>query len=231
MNLQWLVPAALAFTLVGSTAAQAADAASNTLLPAIDTLVQIVRDPALAAPARARARDQALRALLDGVMDFPDIGRRALGPQWQVGTEAERREFVALFRDLMSTAYLARMQAHGAHGVRLLAEREDGELASVLTSMRDGQGRATSMEYRVHRRGGRWLVHDVLVDGVSFVGNYRTQFNAVLGTSTYAELLRRMRERTGAAGATPGRASALRHEAWYVELRGLTFEVLAPRMR
>src|SRR5436189_180038 len=91
--------------------------------------------------------------------------------------------------------------------MRLVAESKNEDVTRVVTKVRGRQGRPWSVEYRMHRREDRWLVYDIFVEGVSLVGNYRAQFNTLVRTSSYAELLRRMRARVTEL-TTASRASA-----------------------
>ena len=204
-----------------------AQAASSTLLPTIDRVLTIAfRDDT---PKGSTPRPAAVRAALEGVVDFDEAARRALGPHWQVRSDAERAEFVALFKDVMASAYLATLQTHLGPSMRLVAESEDGGFATVLTQMRRPQGPPSPVEYRMHHRDGRWQIFDVRVDGVSLVAAYRRQFNSIVQTSSYTALLQRLREYLAeTATAAPGSPAARAQRArWRAELRMWTIEAAA----
>ena len=208
-----------------------ADAASSTLLPAIDRVLAIAfRDDG---PRSAAARPAAVRAALEGVVDFDEVARRALGPHWQARTEAERAEFVALCKDVMAVSYLATLRTHLGPSMRLVAESEDGRFASVLTHMQRPQGPPAPVEYRMHQRDGRWLIFDVRVDGVSLVAAYRRQFTSIVQTSSYPALVQRLREYLAqTASAAPGSpADRAQRARWRTALRMWAIEVAvaAPR--
>jgi len=204
-----------------------AQAASSTLLPAIDRVLTIAfRDDT---PKSSTPRPAAIRAVLEGVVDFDEAARRALGPHWQARSDAERAEFVALFKDLMASSYLAILQTHLGPSMRLVAENEDGRFATVLTQMRRPQGPPSPVEYRMHHRDGRWQIFDVRVDGVSLVAAYRHQFNSIVQTSSYAALLPRLREYLAQTASTaPGSPAARAQRArWRNGLRMWTLELAA----
>ena len=204
-----------------------AQAASSTLLPAIDRVLTIAfRDDT---PKGSTPRPAAIRAVLEGVVDFDEAARRALGPHWQARSDAERAEFVALFKDLMASSYLAILQTHLGPSMRLVAENEDGRFATVLTQMRRPQGPPSPVEYRMHHRDGRWQIFDVRVDGVSLVAAYRHQFNSIVQTSSYAALLPRLREYLAQTASTaPGSPAARAQRArWRNGLRMWTLELAA----
>ncbi len=232
MKLQRIATIAVAFMLMGPTPGQAAAVtASNTLRLAIDQMLHIFRDDTLKGPSQTQTRRQALRAVVEGVIDFPDVAQRALGPHWQARTELERGEFVAIFKDLMTYSYINTMETYV--GQNVVAESKNEDLTRVVTKVQGRQGRPSSVEYRMHRREDRWLVYDIFVDGVSLVRNYRAQFNTLVRTSSYAQLLRRMRARVTEL-TTASRASAgasVRRDPSPAELQGWMREVVVPAMR
>ena len=221
-------PLAVAMTLMASCPEPVwAQAASSTLLPAIDRVLTIAfREDT---PKGSTPRPAAVRAVLDGVVDFDEAARRALGPHWQARSDAERVEFVALFRDVMASAYLATLQTHLGPSMRLVGESEDGRFATVLTQMQRPQGPPAPVEYRMHHRDGRWQIFDVRVDGVSLVGAYRRQFNSIVQTASYAALLQRLREYLvqTASTAPGGPAARAQRTRWRTALHVWTIEVAA----
>jgi len=201
-----------------------AQAASSTLLPAIDRVLTIAfRDDVLKG---STPRPTAVRAVLEGVVDFDEAARRALGPHWQARSDAERAEFVALFKDVMASAYLTTLQTHLGPSVRLVTESEDGRFAAVLTQMQRPQGPPAPVEYRMHQRDGRWQIFDIRVDGVSLVAAYRRQFNSIVQTSSYAALVQRLREYlVQTASTAPGSPAARAQRArWRTALHVWTIE-------
>jgi phospholipid transport system substrate-binding protein len=182
-----------------------AGAATEILRPAVDRVLHILADPALKGAEHTAERRQALQAVMAGVIDFPDAARRALGVHWQERTDAERDEFIALFKELVTYSYIVTMEGYASQSVAFVSEMESEGIATVLTKIQDRQGQPVPIEYRMHQRDTRWLVYDVLVEGVSLVGNYRTQFNSIIRTTSYPELIHRMRTRVGElkGGASP----------------------------
>jgi phospholipid transport system substrate-binding protein len=214
VRLSSTVVCALAVSLIATAPSQAtAGGATETLRPAVDRVLSILADPALKGAEHRPERRRALRAVINGVIDFPDAARRALAVHWQGRTDGERAEFVALFEELVTYSYVARMEAYAGQTVAFVSETAGDGTATVLTQMQNRQGAPVPIDYRMHQRNGRWLVYDVIVEGVSLVGNYRTQFNSVILTSSYAELVRRMRTRVGELEAGTGPVAFSREPA------------------
>ena len=141
---------------------------------------------------------RAIRGLVAEVFDFREAAAIALGPVWRSRTPQEQEEFIWLFADLLERGYIAAFSSKanmsgGGLTVHYLAESVSGESASVPTRVLTRTGEELPVEYRLARRGERWTVRDVIVDGVSLVANYRAQFTRILGTSTFPDLMVRMR--------------------------------------
>ena len=187
--------AALAGLLAALAAAPAwAGPPTDQLRGAIDRVVKTLENPAYKGEARAAERKAAVRRIANDIFDFAEIAKRSLGRHWQGRSEAERKEFVTLFADLLERSYISKIDLYGGEKILYTGERIDGEAASVLTKIVTKNGTEVPIEYRLLKQGGdRWLVYDVSIEGVSLVSNYRTQFNKIIQTSSYAELVRKMK--------------------------------------
>jgi phospholipid transport system substrate-binding protein len=186
-----VVLAAIAVALPRSVAA---GAPTDQLRGQVDRVLDVLKDSGL----EGSARRAAVRQVADGIFDFEETARRALGPHWQPRTPAERQEFVRLFADLLEDAYLSKIDRYQGEKVSWLGDTVDGNQATVRTRIVTPQGSEIPVDYRMHRGGDRWLIHDVLIEGVSLVANYRTQFNRIIRSSSYGDLVARMKSRGGA---------------------------------
>ena len=124
-----------------------------------------------------------------------EAARRALGPHWPKRSAAERDEFTGLFQGLLERGYLSRIGEYGGERVQYVAERVDGEFAIVRAQIVTAKGTQVPIEARVVRKGERWLMYDVLIENVSLVASYRSQFDRVIRTSSFEELVRRLKDR------------------------------------
>lgn len=144
-------------------------------------------------------RLRAILALVDDAFDFRGAAELALGREWHARTAAERREFVELFADLLERAFVfglaTRIDPSSGVRVRYLDESLVGPRATVATAVATRDGGESRLDYRMIERRGRWLVQDVVVDGVSVIANYRSQFQRVVHSSSYEELVSQMRAR------------------------------------
>jgi phospholipid transport system substrate-binding protein len=173
--------------------AAAVGSATDDLRPAVEQVLHVLADPRLAGTEKKAQRLVALRTVMERTIDFPDAARRALAVHWAARTPEERDEFIGLFTDLVMESYALHLDGYGVERVVFVGESADEDVVTVHTRVDGGQRVAVPVDYRMHRRDSRWLVYDVLVEGVSLVGNYRAQFNTVIRTKSYAELIRRMK--------------------------------------
>ena len=184
-----------------------AGAATDQLKGAIDRVVKTLDDPALKGDSRVADRRVAVRKVANDIFDFGEIARRSLARHWQPLTEQQREEFIQLFSDLLERSYISKIEAYGGEKILFIGERVDGDQATVATKIITKNGTEVPIDYRQLKRGDRWLVYDVSIEGVSLVSNYRTQFNRIIQTASYAELVHKMKTRQGELLATDGAPS------------------------
>jgi phospholipid transport system substrate-binding protein len=137
------------------------------------------------------------------MFDFDDMSRRILAQHWMGASAQEQEEFVRLFTDLLERAYLTSICNFPLASITFQGESINGSYAQVRSRLIGGRGWNVAIEYRLFESGGRWAVYDVVVDGISLISSYRSQFNSVLRRYSFAELLERLQIRE-ASVASPG---------------------------
>jgi phospholipid transport system substrate-binding protein len=200
-----LLTLALAVLLVLPLARDArAGVPTDQLKGAIDQVVKTVDDPAYKGEGKAMDRRRAVRKVANEIFDFNEIARRALARHWQPLTDKQREEFVGLFADLLERSYISKIEVYGGEKIVYSAEKMDGDLASVATKIITKNGTDVPIDYRMLKKGDRWLVYDVNIEGVSLVSNYRTQFNKIIQTSSYNDLVQKMKTKQDELAADAG---------------------------
>lgn len=159
----------------------------------IEKVLKTVDGPALKGNGKVKERRMAVRTVANNIFDFTETAKRALGPHWQGRTEEEREEFVNLFADLLEHSYIAKIERYEGENIQYAGEQLDGDYATVQTKFLTKQGQAVQIDYQMFRRGDRWLVYDVVIEGVSLISNYRDQFNKIIQTSSYEELVKKLK--------------------------------------
>ncbi len=159
----------------------------------IDRVVKTLDDPALKGDAKTLERRTRVRAIANDIFDWAETAKRSLARHWQPLSDVQREEFVKLFGDLLERSYISKIELFGGEKILYVAESVDGDQAVVRTKIITKQGTDVPIEYRMLRRGDRWLVYDVVIESVSLISNYRTQFNKIIQTSSYQELVKKMK--------------------------------------
>ena len=192
LEVAWRI--ALAVLLILSMAPQSwAGQPQDQLKSAIDRVVSTLESPALKGEGKVVERRAAVRKIADELFDFGEIARRALGRYWQPLTEAQRTEFVGLFADLLERSYISKIELYGGEKIVYSGDRVEGDLATVSTKIITKNGTEVPVDYRLFKKGDRWMVYDVNIEGISLVSNYRTQFNKIIQTNGYNSLVERMK--------------------------------------
>jgi len=192
---------AAALLLSLNSGVAAAGIPTDQLRASVDHVLATLQDPALKPESMAAERRAAIRRDADAVFDFTEMARRALGRHWQELNEGQQREFVELFADLLERAYVSKIEKYNGERIAYVGESIEGDMATVKTEILTKQATQVPIDYRLLHKGDRWLVYDVLMEGVSLVLNYRTQFDHILQTSSYDELVRRLKANQAASGS------------------------------
>jgi phospholipid transport system substrate-binding protein len=172
---------------------------TETVKDRVDKALQTLSHMPTGTPEAAEQRRAEIRRVADGLFDFPEMSKRALGRHWAERSPAERDEFVKLFSELMARAYLGKMDRYAGERITYIGERVDGDLATVESRAITAKKSEVPIEYRLRRVGERWTVYDIIIDSVSLLGTYRSQFDRIIQTNSFAELLKRMRQKEQAA--------------------------------
>jgi phospholipid transport system substrate-binding protein len=135
-----------------------------------------------------------LREILLARFDFAEMAQRSLGSHWNK-LKGKEGEFVSVFTQFIEGSYFGIIGSYRGEKVVYGSEQVDRQFAQVATQVVGGQGAPIEVGYRLHLVGGEWKVYDVVIDQVSLVSNYRSQFSRILQTASMEELMRRLREK------------------------------------
>ena len=159
----------------------------------VDQTVQILTDPQLRGESRKQERRKRLRDAIFVRFDFQEMAQRSLGAHWQRRTPEEQTEFVKVFSDLLEQTYVDKIESYNNEKFIYTNERIDGHYADVKSKMRTSKGEEFTINYKLHRVGENWRVYDLVIENVSLINNYRSQFNRILTGSTYDELISKIK--------------------------------------
>ncbi len=166
----------------------------------VDKVIDILKNKELKKPANERKRRAQIRKVVYGRFDFEDMARRALAIHWAARTPAEKRAFVPLFSDLIERSYIRKIERYSDEKIVYIDEKIHDRRVSVETKVISKGGVETPVEYRVQKEKNKWMVVDVVIDGVSMVENYRSQFNKIIRENSYRELVRKLKNKAEEEG-------------------------------
>ncbi len=159
-----------------------------------DAILAVVRaNPGDSEEVEAKRRE-AIRKEVDKRFDWESMARRSLGRHWRGKTEAQLNEFTKLFSKLLENTYMDKIEGYSGEEVLYENERRDDEYARVFVKIKTRTDREIAVEYRTKLRDKdkQWLVYDIVIEGVSLVKNYRSQFESLLARGSFDEMLKKI---------------------------------------
>ena len=190
-----IILVALACSSAFGSSGQMSEPPTEAVRSTLTKVFRILEDEKLKDPAKLIPRRHMLEEVIASHFDYTEMSKRALAAHWIPLTAGERTEFVELFKSFLSDRYAEKIEGYSGEQVSYLSERIEGNYAEVRTELRSSKVEIP-MDYRLHMKDGMWHAYDLIVDGVSLVKNYRSQFEKIIYKSSYQELVRRLRERT-----------------------------------
>ena len=190
-----LLLVALMGTVAFGSSSQPTEPPTEVVRATITEVFRILEDEKLKDPAKLIPRRHMLEEVIASHFDYTEMSKRALAANWTPLTASERAEFVALFKSFLSDRYADKIEGYSGEQIFYLSERIEGNYAEVRTELRSTKVEIP-MDYRLHVKDGTWHAYDIIADGVSLVKNYRSQFDKIIRSDSYQELVRRLRERT-----------------------------------
>ena len=167
-----------------------AESPTEQLQKTIDSIIEVLKT--IRSPQDIERNRSSLRQLLLTRFDFAAMAQRSLGNRWD-DLNGNQQEFVSVFTDFVEHAYMSTLGSYRGERVMYDADRVDGKSAEVNTRVVGGEGAPIKIGYKLHLTGREWMVYDAVVDDVSIVGNYRSQFARILKTASLEELIQNLR--------------------------------------
>lgn len=195
----WPVAFACSFLwcFVVTASSQGAETPTDAVRETVTQVLRVLEDASLKPPAKQAQRRHTLEEIAAGRFDYAEMSKRVLGSYWKSLTQAQRKEFVEAYKGFLSDRYAGKIEDYSGRKqeVSYLTERIEGQYAEVRTELRSDKT-TLPMDYRLLAKDGRWSAYDIIIDGVSLVSNYRSQFQKIIRESSYEELVNKLRERT-----------------------------------
>ena len=160
----------------------------------VDEVVRIVSDKEM--KKNDHKRRQALKRSISTIFDYNEMAKRSLGKHWNQRSAAERKQFAELFASLLENSYAGKIESYNNEKIVYLKETIDSDHAEVKSKVVTAKRDEFTLDYRMINQDGKWMVYDVVIEGVSLVSNYRTQFNKIITTDGYPVLVKKLQTKT-----------------------------------
>ena len=190
---------AISFLLLGFVLAgpvQALASVTDEVKKTVDEVIRIVSDKELKKQQNEQKRRKVLKAAIGAIFDYGEMTQRSLGVHWKERSPTEKKEFAGLFETLLENSYANKIESYNNEKIVYLKENVEGDYAEVKSKVVTAKRDEFTLDYRLMNKGGKWLVYDVVIEGVSLVSNYRSQFNKIINSQGYNELVKKLRTKS-----------------------------------
>jgi phospholipid transport system substrate-binding protein len=188
----WLV---LALLQPCGNVVSAEETATDAMKGTVNEVVRLLQDKDLKKPDKHDERRQKLEKVVGDRFSYEEMGKRALAGQWAKLSDAQKQEFVGLFKSLLSRTYADKIESYSGEPIQFVGERNQDGYAEVKTKVLAGKA-VIPLDYRLMKKDEGWRVYDVVIDGVSLVNNYRGQFTKIINSSSYDGLVDSLRKKS-----------------------------------
>ena len=192
-----VLPGMMILILLISPLQAEAGAPLGTVQEHVNSVLAVLRDPALQGEANKKVKEEKIETIANEMFDYVALSKLTLGRSWRDFNKEQQKEFVSLYRSILKKAYMDKILAYTDEQVVfdrdiMLSENKAEVHTRIITKSAE-----IPINYRLYLKDGQWKVYDVIVEGISLVQNYRTQFREILANNSPEEVLKILREKTG----------------------------------
>lgn len=168
----------------------------DTVQGHVNNVLDVLRNPALQGEGNKEVKQKKIEAIADQMFDYMVLSRLTLGRNWRKFSDNQRQEFVSLYRSILEKAYMDKILSYTDEKVvfdkeTMLSEKKAEVQTRIITKSAE-----IPINYRMYLKDGHWKVYDVIIEGISLIKNYRTQFREILINNPPEEVLKILREKT-----------------------------------
>ena len=182
----------LVFNLVAGSVCQAGSEITGQLKSTIDNVIKIVTDETLKSDKESRR--VALRKTIDQRFNYHQMVMRSLAKNWDSRSGQERQEFIALFKALLENSYASKLESYSDEKIEYLDELVKGKYALVKTEVVRPSS-TIAVDYKLINENGKWKVYDFVIEGVSMIRNYKSQFTKIIRKDSYEVLVQKLTDK------------------------------------
>ena len=178
----------------GATAMAASDGPKDEIKQTVDEIINIMTDEKYSTPDMKEERRDLILEKVNNRFDFYEMSQRTLARRWRERTTEEKEQFVELFKQLLEKTYTSKIDSYSNEKVLFKKEVIRNDKALVYSFIQKNE-KEIPIFYKLKNKSGKWMVYDVIIEGVSLVRNYRTEFTQIISKEDYSGLIKRMKEK------------------------------------
>ena len=161
----------------------------------ITKVIEILGNPEFKGDASIRQRRESLRKVIDERFSFEKMSQLCLGKYWKDRSDTEKKEFIELFGKLLEETYISKIEGYSNEKIEYLKENITDKKAQINTRIMTEKVEIP-IDYRLYQeKDGTWRVYDLVIEGVSLVANYRSQFDVILQRDNYQKLIEELKKK------------------------------------
>lgn len=163
----------------------------------VHKVLQILKDPKLQSENSKNERVHRLMKIVNPIIAYEEIAKRSLGAHWGRQTPSKRQEFVRMFRRFLERVYSSKIHLYDGQKVVLNRGAMKKGYARIDANIVNKKGEKFALVFKLRRLDGRWKIYDLVTGNISMIDNYRSQFARVISNSSYEELVKKIKDKTG----------------------------------
>jgi phospholipid transport system substrate-binding protein len=168
----------------------------------VNKILEVLRDPALKGESGRKVKKERIRVISEEMFDFTELSKRSLGQNWDKFNPDQQKEFIKLYKSLLEETYSEKVTSYTDEKIVIKKEVSLSEKTVEVQTTIITKTSEVLIYYRLMEKNGNWKVYDVVIEGVSLVSNYRTQFREILASKTPEALLDILRNKVGKGQAS-----------------------------
>ena len=169
----------------------------DTVKSNVNDVLNVLRDPKLQGESGVKMKEQKIGAAADKLFDFIELSKRTLGLNWNKFSPDQRKEFVELYKTILRDAWVDKITSFTNQRINFIKEVPLSETTIEVQSIIYYEGGETPIYYRVMKKETDWKVYDVVIEGVSLINNYSTQFREILANNPPEKVIETLRKKVG----------------------------------
>lgn len=163
--------------------------ARQILEKSVNSILDDIKTPAYSNPATRMEILPKIENTVKNIFDFSEFSSRTVGPRWRTFSPEQKKAFSDAFADLLFATYLNKISGYNGEKIAYTGEISDGKRVEIRTVINLSDGRQIPVAYRMLPKDGTWRVYDVIIESISLIRNYRTQFQDILNTDSPEQLI------------------------------------------